>query len=100
MYLLFTVAFVTMTALQAAAIQAGLEDWAQLGGLGSRSVALGLALVPFAGPSVAIIAAVDIWGWGFVLPLAVFGGGHLAVLGLVSAMLRIAERQQAAWRNH
>jgi hypothetical protein len=92
---LFTLAFVTMTVLQAAAILAGFEVWAAWDGWAARPLALGLALVPFLGPAFAVIAAVDIWGWGFVLPLAVFGGGHVAILGLISTMLRIAERQEA-----
>ncbi|TVQ35524.1 MAG: hypothetical protein EA356_07395 [Geminicoccaceae bacterium] len=95
----FLVAFVVITVVQSVAILAGLGVWFDVGGVAARLIALAVALVPFFGASFGIIAAIDIWGWGFLPPILLFGGAQVLLLAMICKILRVAERQEAKTRR-
>ncbi len=89
---LFLATFVVTTVLQATAISAGLDAWWGLDAVLARPLALATALVPFFGAAFGIIAAVDVWDWGFVLPLLVFGSAQLLLIALLLASVPVPGR--------
>ncbi|MEO1091243.1 MAG: hypothetical protein AAFX81_11445 [Pseudomonadota bacterium] len=81
--------FAAVSIVQAAAIFVGLGAWAGLPAPVALVMAAGMAVIPFVGASISIIAAADLWRWGVVDALVVFGS---AQLGLVTFLMLILRR--------